>query len=100
MIWAGVLAGSAGCFLLKLAGWSLPHRALDDRRVARVNALLPAALLLTLLVLQTIVDGRRLVADARLPALAVALVLVWRKAPFVVVVGAACATAAALRAVA
>ena len=43
---------------------------------------------------------RRRIADARLPALAVAAVLVWRRAPFLVVVLAAAATAALLRAVA
>jgi hypothetical protein len=39
------------------------------------------------------------VIDARLPALVVAGVLVWRRAPFLVVVLAAAATAALLRAV-
>ena len=38
--------------------------------------------------------------DARVPALAVAALLVWRRAPFLVVVLAAAATAALLRAVA
>jgi hypothetical protein len=41
-----------------------------------------------------------LVLDARTPALAVAAVLVWRRAPFLVVVLAAAATAALLRALA
>jgi hypothetical protein len=40
------------------------------------------------------------VFDERVPALGVAGVLVWRKAPFLVVVLAAAATAALLRAVA
>jgi hypothetical protein len=38
------------------------------------------------------------VIDARLAALGVAALLVWRRAPFLVVVLAAAATAAALRA--
>jgi hypothetical protein len=38
-----------------------------------------------------------LVLDARTPALSVAAVLVWRRAPFLVVVLAAAATAALLR---
>ena len=42
--------------------------------------------------------GHRLVIDARLPALAVAAVLVWKQAPFLVVVLTAAATAALLRA--
>jgi len=42
----------------------------------------------------------RFALDARTPALLVAAVLVWRKAPFVVVALAAAATAALLRLVA
>ena len=55
-------------------------------------------LLAALILVQTLDGGQRLVADARLPALAVAAVLVWRRAPFLVVVLAAAATAALLRA--
>jgi hypothetical protein len=51
-----------------------------------------------LVVAQTLGDGRELVLDARLPALAVAAVLVWRRAPLLVVVLGAAATAAALHA--
>jgi hypothetical protein len=51
-----------------------------------------------LILIQTLGDGHRLVFDARAPALAVAAVLVWRRAPFLVVVLAA-AAAALLRAV-
>ena len=47
--------------------------------------------------MQTLGDGQRLEIDARVPALAVAAVLVWRRAPFLVVVLAAAATAALLR---
>ena len=39
------------------------------------------------------------VIDARLPALGVAALLTWRRAPFLVIVLAAAATAALLRAV-
>jgi hypothetical protein len=49
---------------------------------------------------QTVGDGHRLVVDARVPALAVAAILVWRRAPFLVVVLAAAGTAALLRALA
>jgi branched chain amino acid efflux pump len=47
---------------------------------------------------QTLGDGQRLVVDARVSALAVAAVLVWRRALFLVVVLAAAGTAALLRA--
>jgi branched-subunit amino acid transport protein len=56
--------------------------------------------LAALIVVQTLGDGHRLVLDARAPALAVAAVLVRRRAPFLVVVLVAAATAALLRIVA
>ena len=54
-------------------------------------------LLAALIVVQSLGDGHRLVIDARLPALGVAAILVWRRAPFLIVVIAAAATAALLR---
>jgi branched chain amino acid efflux pump len=60
--------------------------------------LVAVPLLAALILVQTLGDGRRLVVDARVPALAVAAVLVWRRAPFLVVVLAAAGTAALLRA--
>ena len=50
------------------------------------------------MLVQTLDAAGRLTVDARVPALAVAAVLVWRRAPFLVVVLAAAATAAVLRA--
>jgi hypothetical protein len=47
---------------------------------------------------RTLGDGHRLTIDARVPALAVAAVLVSRRAPFLVVVLAGAGTAALLRA--
>ncbi len=69
-------------------------------RVHRVLDLVPVPLLAALILVQTFSTGHRLVLDARVPALAVAAVLVWRRAPFLVVVLAAAAMAAALRALA
>lgn len=69
-------------------------------RARRVLDLVPVPLLAGLIATQTLGDGHRLVLDARAPALAVAGLLVWRRAPFLVVVLAAAATAALLRAIA
>ncbi|HEU5362338.1 MAG TPA: AzlD domain-containing protein [Gaiellaceae bacterium] len=66
----------------------------------RALELVALPVLAALIVVQTLGDDRRLVLDARAPALAVAAVLVWRRAPFLVVVLAAAATAALLRLVA
>ncbi|HWK18294.1 MAG TPA: hypothetical protein VNR66_12650 [Solirubrobacteraceae bacterium] len=51
------------------------------------------------ILVQTFDGGRRLVIDARAQALCVAALLVWRRAPFLVVVLGAAATAALVRAV-
>ena len=69
-------------------------------RLRRVLDLVAVPLLAALILVQTLGDGSRLVIDARVPALGVAGVLVWRRAPFLVVVLAAAATAALLRALA
>ena len=50
-----------------------------------------------LVVVQTLDGGGEIVLDPRLPALLVAAVLIWRKAPIIVIVLAAGATAALLR---
>jgi hypothetical protein len=97
MTWAAVIIGSIGCYLVKLAGLSVPARLLGDARVRRVAALLPVALLSTLIVVQTFSSGQRLGADARAAGLGAALVAVLLRAPFLVVVAVAVVTAALLR---
>ena len=97
MIWAGVLVASASCYALKLAGLSLPERWLQDSRVQRTVPLIPIALLAALVATQTFSTGQHLVLDVRAAALAVAIVAVLLRAPFLVVVAAAALTAALLR---
>jgi uncharacterized membrane protein len=97
MIWAGVLVGSAACYLLKLAGLSLPQRWLQDARIQRTVPLIPVALLAALVATQTFSTGQHLVLDVRAAALGVALIAVLLRAPFLIVVASAAATAALLR---
>lgn len=66
--------------------------------LAAALGLLAIPLLGALVAVQTLASGETLVLDARVPALGVAAVLVWRRAPFLVVVLAAAATAALVRA--
>jgi hypothetical protein len=98
--WAAVLATAAGCYLLKLAGLLVPERWLEGERTARVMTLLPVALLAALAAVQALAVGGHLVVDARLAGVAVAVVALALRAPFIVVVAAAALTAALLRAVA
>jgi hypothetical protein len=97
MSWMVVLIASASCYLLKLAGLSVPASWLADQRVQRLATALPVALLAALIGLQTWTSGRHLVIDARTGGLVVAAVAVVLRAPFIVVVALAALTAALLR---
>jgi branched chain amino acid efflux pump len=97
-MWAGVLVASLSCYALKLAGLSLPERWLQHPRLQRTVPLIPIALLASLVATQTFSTGRHLVLDVRAAALVVAVVAVVLRAPFLVVVAVAAATAALLRA--
>ncbi len=96
-MWLAVLVGSGGCYLLKLAGLSVPRGVLANRRVQRIADTLPIALLATLVAVQTLTTGTRIGLDARGGGLAVALVAVLLRAPFLVVVAAAVLATALLR---
>jgi len=99
-LWIAVLATCAGCFVLKLAGFALPRRIVDHASVRGAVELAPVALLAALIAVGTFTTAQRLAVDARAAGLAVAALLVLARAPFLLVVIAAAATAAALRAVA
>jgi hypothetical protein len=96
-LWLAIIAGSLACYLLKLAGLSVPPRILNDPRVARIAMLLPIALLATLIVTQTLSTGRHVVVDARAAGVVVAAGAQGLRAPFLVVVAVAVATTAAVR---
>ena len=99
MSWTAILLLAAASYALKALGAVL----IGDREIrAPVRAVLdlaPVPLLAALILTQTMVSTTgAYVIDARLPAVGVAALLVWRRAPFLVVVLAAAATAALLRA--
>lgn len=99
-MWLAVLAACALAYLLKLAGYLVPQHVLDIPWVHRVTPLLPVALLTALIITQSVLTNEgHLVADARLAGVGVAVVLLILRAPFLVVVGAAAVTAAAVRAI-
>jgi uncharacterized membrane protein len=96
-MWVAVLVASVGCYLLKLAGLSVPRAVLANPRVQRVADTLPIALLATLVAVQTFATGARIGLDARCAGLVVALVAVLLRAPFLVVVASAVLATALLR---
>lgn len=100
MSWVALLALCAISYGLKAVGPVLTGGRELGPRLRGMLDLVPVPLLAALIVTQSASTGHRLVIDARLPALAVAALLVWRRAPFLVVVLAAAAVAAGLRALA
>jgi branched chain amino acid efflux pump len=100
MSWPALLALCAISYALKASGPVLAGGRRLGPQAREALDLVAVPLLAALILVQTLGDGHRLVLDARAPALGVAAVLVWRRAPFLVVVLAAAATAAALRAIA
>lgn len=97
--WTTVLVSALLAFALKYAGYLVPARHLQGLRTAAVTALLPVALLSALLAVQSFTgsDGGPVV-DARAGGLAVAVVALVLRAPFLLVVILAAVTAAVLRA--
>ncbi len=93
-LWLAVLIACAGCAVLKLAGFVVPSRLLESSVARRILDALPVTLLSALIAVSVFATGNHLTLDSRAAGLAVALILVAIRAPFLVVVVAACATAA------
>lgn len=97
--WTTILVAALLSFVLKYAGYLVPARHLQGRRTTAMTALLPVALLSALLAVQSFTgSGGSPVVDARAGGLAVAVVALVLRAPFLLVVVLAAATAAGLRA--
>lgn len=98
LLWIAVIAASVLSFTQKWIGYQAPPDVLERPRVSRITTLLPIALLGALVATQSATSGSGIVLDARLAALAAAAVLLWLRAPFLVVVIGAAVVAAGLRA--
>lgn len=99
MSWTVLLGLCVVSYALKAVGPLLAGGRQLRPRVRRALDLVAVPLLAALILVQTLGDGHRIVVDSRVPALGVAAILVWRRAPFLVVVIAAALTAALLRAI-
>jgi branched-subunit amino acid transport protein len=96
-MWTAILLGCAGCYVLKLAGLSLPERVLRHPTVERVADLIPVALLAALVAVQVFSERAALTVDARVLGLGFAVVALLLRAPFLVVVLGAALVAALAR---
>lgn len=100
MIWVAVITAGVGCYLLKLAGVSLPPAVLERPDVRRVAAFLPVAMLAGLIAVELFDDGGRLGVDVwMLAGMAAAVIALILRQSFLVVIVVAAATTAILRAV-
>jgi branched-subunit amino acid transport protein len=97
--WPAILVLAAASYGLKALGTVLVGDREIRPPVRDLLDLAPVPLLAALILTQTLSTDGAYAVDARLPALGVAALLVWRRAPFLVVVLAAAAMAALLRAV-
>jgi len=96
-VWIAIILASLLVWVIKSAGYLLPQRFIEGAAMSRVATIVTVALLASLVVSQTLGTSTGLVLDARVPALGVAAVLLYYRAPFLVVLLAAGFVAAGLR---
>lgn len=93
-----IVALVIGVWGQRLAGAFVIGPLLEKRPLlTRAASLIPAAVVMAVVVQLTITRAGDLVIDARLAGLGAAAVLVWRRAPFLVIVISAAAVTAAVR---
>lgn len=97
VILAGILVLAIGTFSLRLAGPLMRTRFELPDRARQVMSAAAIVLLAALVATAALTDGHSHAGIARPAGVLVGGVLAWRKAPFVLVVVAAAATAAVLR---
>ena len=95
-LWIGVIGTSVIAFALKFAGHSVPEKLLSHPLIKRINLLIPIALLSALVAVQSVTTKSAIVFDHRLAGLGVAILALFFKAPFPIVVLSAAITSAAV----
>jgi uncharacterized membrane protein len=96
-LWGWILIASAVAYATKLSGFLVPARVLENEHMTRVAGTLTIGLLASLTAMNAFSLGQALSIDARLGALIVAAIALALRVPFLGVVVAGAATAAALR---
>ncbi len=96
-LWLGILLASLAVYSWKILGFMVPSSILNNPTVSRIANLLTVALLAALLGVQGMTAGGEIVMDARIPAIGVAAILLYLRAPFVVMVAASALVAALIR---
>lgn len=94
---AATLVLAVGTFAFRVAGPLLRARVRISDRTQQLVAISAVVLLAALVATSALMEGHEFAGVARPAGVAVGGVLAWRKAPFVLVVVGAAATAAGLR---
>lgn len=98
MSWMVVFGVAAGAYAFKVLGLVV----IGDRKLPttleRCLTLIPAAMIAAIIVNNTFSTGRHLQVDARAAGVATAVVLAWRRAPFVAIIFSGAAITALIRA--
>jgi len=81
-IWIATLVTSAICFLLKLAGYSIPNSVLNRPQIQRINSLIPIALLSALVAVQSLSVEQSVAVDHRLAGVGAAAIALRFKVSF------------------
>jgi len=96
-MWLAVVLASLVVWALKSTGYSIPQKFVEGALMTRVASVVTVALLASLVASQTLQAGTGVILDARVPAIVVAGILLYFRAPFLVVLVAAGGVAAGLR---
>ena len=96
-LWAWLLLACAAAYAIKLAGYLVPARWLENERMTRVAGTLTIGLLASLTAMNAFSSGQTLALDARAGALVAAAIALWLRVPFLGVVVVGAATAALIR---
>ncbi|MEU7902287.1 AzlD domain-containing protein [Actinoplanes sp. NPDC049118] len=97
MLIAAILTLAVGTYTMRLSGVLLRDRLELSDRLQRLLPMAAASLLAALATTAALMEGASFAGVARPAGVVVGALLAWRRAPFVVVVLAAAATAALLR---
>lgn len=96
-LWWWVLAACAAAYGIKLLGYLVPARILDNPRILRIAGAVTIGLLASLTAVNTFASGTEVALDARIAALVAAAIALLCRAPFLVVVIIGAAAAAGVR---
>lgn len=97
MLIASIVVLAVGTYAMRLSGVLLRDRLELSDQLQRLLPMAATTLLAALAVTAALMEGAAFAGVARPAGVAVGALLAWRRAPFVVVVLAAAATAALLR---